>query len=202
MHSSQRLSPPETRLAIVRVGLERYFDRQARHIFLKVYFGVEVGVPSMQGPFSIFAVGYATVAQGMAGERDQLWRRPHFLKGDIDERPVSSPMVPNGFRCKDGFPGVPHAKGARRPVAEPALVHHRPERLGGVELQMYRHPPGAFSIAGNRDHVLTLHMGGKALIDDTTEGSRRQGWADVGCFSLTPAGTPVSRSCKGAQSSC
>jgi hypothetical protein len=67
----------------------------------------------------------------------------------------------------------------------------------GVELQMYRHPPGAISTPGNRDHVLALTMGGKALVDDTTGGRRRRGWADAGCFSLTPAGTPVSRSWKG-----
>jgi len=40
-------------------------------------------------------------------------------------------------------------------------------------------------------------MAGKVLIDDTTDGRRRQGWADAGYFTLTPAGMPCSRSWKG-----
>lgn len=67
----------------------------------------------------------------------------------------------------------------------------------GLQLQMYRHPPASVWHPGTHDHLLVLNMDGHALLDDTSLGFRQTGWASPGCFSLTPAGLPVSRSWKG-----
>lgn len=78
----------------------------------------------------------------------------------------------------------------------PLLTSPR-EGWRGLKMQLYRHPPGTVSSPGNYDHVLVLNTAGRALIDDTTGGRRRRGFAVAGCFSLTPAGYPVIRSWKG-----
>lgn len=70
-------------------------------------------------------------------------------------------------------------------------------RWPGIELQMYRHPPGTVQTPGARDHVLVLNLAGRVLIDDISEGRRRTAWADAGHFSLTPAGQPVRRAWQG-----
>lgn len=97
------------------------------------------------------------------------------------------------MRCLESL--TPDALADRLP-SRPLLTSPRGS-WRGVELQMYRHPPGEARTPGNRDHLLVLHMAGKVLIDDTTDGHRRQRWADASHFSLTPAGVQCSRSWKG-----
>jgi AraC family transcriptional regulator len=72
-----------------------------------------------------------------------------------------------------------------------------PNGWAGLHVQMYRHPPGAVDTPGNLDHLLVLHVGGDARIEDVTAGHRRRAWAGPGCFSLTPAGQSVVRSWEG-----
>lgn len=66
-----------------------------------------------------------------------------------------------------------------------------------TELQLYRHPPGSVTRPGARDHVLVLNMSGKAVVDEVVDGDRETKTADVGTFTLTPAGRPVVRSWAG-----
>lgn len=83
---------------------------------------------------------------------------------------------------------------ARMPSAPFAARH---SGCSDVQVQAYRHPSGAVETPGNADHLLVLHLAGLAHIEDVTAGQHRRATASAGCFSLTPAGYPVSRAWTG-----
>jgi AraC family transcriptional regulator len=119
-------------------------------------------------------------------------RREQPLRSRID-RDVHFPIIESNLRSM--------AMRRLASTVQPDLMASPPilsrSAWHGVDLQLYRHPPGAIDHPGMAVHTLGIHMVGKALLQDTSLKFRRVGWADAGYISLNPAGIRVRREWRG-----